>query len=106
MYDGTLHVGWISYMFAVKIVVIYIIYILYVCCEIYLYMSYIFVMRIVGFNKKQKKSQYAGSLPSATDGNGLFAVSRRRQRSDVAASCASWELTHLVNLPTVADGKE
>ena len=90
-------------MFAVKIVVIYI---LYVCCEIYLYMSYIFVMKIVGFNKKQKKSQYAGSLPSATDGNGLFVVCRGRQRGHVASSCASWELTHLVSLPTVADGKE
>ena len=63
-------------------------------------------MKIVGFNKKQKKSQYAGSLSSATDGNGIFAISRRRQRSHVAANCASWELTHLVSLPTVADGKE
>ena len=63
-------------------------------------------MKIVGFNKKQKKSQYAGSLPSATDGNGLFAVCRGRQRSHVAANCASWELTHLVSLPTVADGKD
>ena len=62
-------------------------------------------MKIVGL-KKQKKRQYAGSLPSATDGNGLFAVSRRRQRSHVAANCASWELTHLVSLPTVADGKD
>ena len=69
-------------------------------------MSYIFVMKIVGFNKKQKKDQYAGSLPSATDGNELFAVCRGRQRSHVASSCASWELTHLVSLPTVADGKE
>ena len=79
MYDGTLHVGWISYMFAVKIVVIYIIYILYVCCEIYPHMSYIFVMKIVGFNKKQIKEPTwealcrlpptaTGSLPSATDG--------------------------------------
>ena len=102
MLDGYL----ICLLFAVKIVVIYIIYILYVCCEIYLYMSYIFVMKIVGFNKKQKKSQYADSLPSATDGNGLFAVYRGRQRGHVASSCASWELTHLVNLPTVADGKE
>ena len=84
-------------------------YVLDICdmnaCEIYLYMSYIFAVKIVGFNKNRKKSQYAGSLPSATDGNGLFAVCRGRQRSHVASSCASWELTHLVSLPTVADGK-
>ena len=72
----------------------------------YIYMSYIFSVQIVGFNKKQKKTQYAGSLPSATDGKELFAVRRRRQRSHVAANCASWELTHLVSLPTVADGKD
>ena len=69
-------------------------------------MSYIFAVKIVGFNKKQKKSQYAGSLPSATDGKALFAVCRGRQRGHVASSCASWELTHLVSLPTVADGKD
>ena len=69
-------------------------------------MSYIFAVKIVGFNKKQKKSQYAGSLPSATDGNGLFAVCSGRQRGHVAANCASWEMTHLVSLPTVADGKD
>ena len=69
-------------------------------------MSYIFVMKLVGFNKNRKKSQYAGSLPSATDGNGLFAVGRGRQRRHVASSCASWELTRLVSLPTVVDGKD
>ena len=74
--------------------------------EIYLYMSYIFAVKIVGFKKTGKKSHYAGSLPSATDGKELFAVRRRRQRSHVAANCASWELTHLVSLPTVADGKD
>ena len=74
--------------------------------EIYLYMSYIFSVQIVGFNKNRKNSQYAGSLPSATDGKELFAVCGRRQRSHVAANCASWELTHLVSLPTVADGKD
>src|SRR3954468_809257 len=74
--------------------------------EIYLYMSYIFALKIVGFKKTEKKSQYAGSLPSATDGKGFFAVSRGRQRSHVAANCASWELTNLVSLPTVADGKD
>ena len=47
-----------------------------------------------------------GSLPSATDGNGLFAVCRGRKKRHVASSCASWELTHLVSLPTVADGKD
>ena len=67
-------------------------------------MSYIFAVKIVGFKKKQKKRKYAGSLPSATDGNGLFANSRGRQMRHVAANCASWELTHLVSLPTVADG--
>ena len=60
-------------------------------------MSYIFAMKIVGFKKIEKKSQYK---PSATDGNGLFAVSRGRQGSHVAANCASWELSHLVSLPT------
>ncbi len=67
---------------------------------------YVICVQIVGFNKKQKKRQYAGSLPSATDGKELFAVRRRRQRSHVAANCASWELTHFVSLPTVADGKD
>ena len=73
---------------------------------------------MVGYKKKQeKKSQYTGSLPSATDGNGFFAVSHGRQRSHVAANCASWELTHLLIclqwqttkvgriLPSAADGK-
>ena len=93
-------------MFAVKIVVIYILCDGTLPCEIYLYMPYIFSVKIVGFNKKtEKKTQYAGSLPSATDGNGPFAVCRGPQRSHVASSCASWELTHLVSLPTVADGK-
>ena len=69
-------------------------------------MSYIFAVKIVGFTKTEKKRQYAGSLPSATDGNGLFAVCRGRQRRHVASSYASWELTHLVSLPTVADGKD
>ena len=68
-------------------------------------MSYIFAVKIVGFRKNKKKSQYTGSLPSATDGNGLFAVRRGRQTGHVAANCASWELTHLASLPTVADGK-
>ena len=56
--------------------------------------------------KNRKNRQYAGSLPSATDGKELFAVCRGRQRSHVAANCASWELTHLVSLPTVADDKD
>ena len=79
-------------------------YVLDMCWIWNLYMWY--VLQIVGFNKKQKNRQYAGSLPSATDGKELFAVYRGRQRSHVAANCASWELTHLVSLPTVADGKE
>ena len=60
-------------------------------CEIYLYMSYIFAVKIVGFKRTRKKSQYAGSLPSATDGKGLFAISSGRQRGHVAGNCASWE---------------
>ena len=69
-------------------------------CHIY------FLCKLWDLTKNRKNRQYAGSLPSATDGNGLFAVSRRRQRSHMAANCASWELTHLVSLPTVADGKD
>ena len=69
-------------------------------------MYHLFAVKMVGYKKKQKKRGNAGSLPSATNGNGLFAVRRGRQRSHVAANCASWELTHLVSLPTVADGKE
>ena len=48
-------------------------------CEIYLYMSYIFAVKIVGFNKKTEKRANmqalcrlpptaTGSLPSAADG--------------------------------------
>ena len=85
------YISYISYMFAVKYIYI---------CHIYLW------WKLLDLIKNRKKSQYAGSLPSATDGNGLFAVSRRRQRSHVAANCASWELTHLVSLPTVADDKD
>ena len=73
----------------------------------YIYICHIYLLwKLLDLIKNRKKSQYAGSLPSATDGNGLFAVSRRRQRSHMAANCASWELTHLVSLPTVADGKD
>ena len=48
----------------------------YVCCEIalwniYIYMSYIFAVKIVGFNKKQKKEPICR----------LFAVCHRRQRA-------------------------
>ena len=60
---------------------------------------------MVGYKKKTQKRGNAGSLPSATDGNGLFAVRGGRQRSHEATTCASWQLTHLVSLPTVADGK-
>ena len=65
-----------------------------------------FLCKLWDLIKNRKNRQYAGSLPSATDGKELFAVRRRRQRSHVAANCASWELTHLVSLPTVADGKD
>ena len=53
-------------------------------------MSYIFAVKIVGL-KKEKKTQYAGSLPSATDDKGLFAISSGRQRGHVAGNCASSE---------------
>ena len=50
-------------------------YVLDICdmnaCEIYLYMSYIFAVKIVGFNKKQKKEPICR----------LFAVCHRRQRA-------------------------
>ena len=69
-------------------------------------MYHLFAVKMVGYKKKTQKRGNAGSLPSATDGNGLFAVCHGRQRGHVASSCASWELTHLVSLPTVADGKE
>ena len=69
-------------------------------CHIY------FLCKLWDLTKNRKNRQYAGSLPSATDGKELFAVCRGRQRSHVAANCASWELTHLVSLPTVADGKD
>ena len=68
-------------------------------------MYHLFAVKMVGYKKKKKKRGNAGSLPSATNGNGLFAVRRGRQRSHVATTCASWQLTHLVSLPTVADGK-
>ena len=65
-----------------------------------------FLCKLWDLIKNRKNRQYAGSLLSATDGKELFAVCCRRQRSHVAANCASWELTHLVSLPTVADGKD
>ena len=68
-------------------------------------MYHLFAVKMVGYKKKQKKRGNVGSLPSATDGNGLFAVCRGRQRSHVATTGASWQLTHLVSLPTVADDK-
>ena len=72
------------------------------CLVKYIYICHIYLLwKLLDLIKNRKKSQYAGSLPSATDGNGLFAVCRGRQRGHVASSCASWELTHLVNLPTV-----
>ena len=69
-------------------------------------MYHLFAVKMVGYKKnRRKKRGNAGSLPSATDGNGLFAVRGGQQRSHVATTCASWQLTHLVSLPTVADGK-
>ena len=72
----------------------------------YIYTCHIYLeWKLFDLIKNRKNSQYAGSLPSATDGKELFAVCRGRQRSHVAANCASWELTHLVSLPTVGDDK-
>ena len=68
-------------------------------------MYHLFAVKMVGYKKKQKKRGNAGSLPSATDGNEFFAVRGGRQRSHVAITCASWQLTHFICLPTVADGK-
>ena len=61
----------------------------------YIYMSYIFSVKIEGFNKKQKKTQYAGSLPSAADG----------KEDTWHQAVLLGRLTNLVSLPTVADGK-
>ena len=55
------------------------VYVIYICCE-------------NCWSKKQKKKrQYAGSLPSATDGKEIFPISSGRQRCHVAGNCASWE---------------
>ena len=59
-------------------------------CDIYL-LSYIFAVKIVGVKKTEQKRQYAGSLPSATDGKEIFAISSGRQRGHVTGNCASWE---------------
>ena len=55
------------------------IYVIYICCE------------NCWIKKNRKKRQYAASLPSATDGKGLFAISSGWQRGHVAGNCASWE---------------
>ena len=70
-------------------------------------MSYIFAVKIVGFNIKQKKRANMqalcrlpptakGSLPSAADG----------KEDTLQATVLPGRLTNLVSLPTVADGKE
>ena len=46
----------------------------------YIYICHIYLWwKLLDLIKNWKKSQYAGSLPSATDGNGLFAVCSGRQ---------------------------
>ena len=70
------------------------------------YETYIFSVQIVGFNKKQKKQTICRLFAVCHRRQRAFAVCRGRQRSHVAANCASWELTHLVSLPTVADDKD
>ena len=67
----------------------------------YIYICHIFAVKIAGFKKTEKEAP----LPSAADGKGTFPVCRGWQRSHAAATCAPWELTHLVSLPTAADGK-
>ena len=105
MYDGTMHVGYLICL--LWKLLSYISYVIELCLVKYIYICHIyFLWKLLDLIKNRKKTQYAGSLPSATDGNGPFAVCRGRQRSHVASSCASWELTHLVSLPTVADGKD
>ena len=79
--DETLHCnmyGWNLLMYEwieLAYVWMYGTYVLDICdmnaCEIYLYMSYIFAVKIVGFNKKQKKEPICR----------LFAVCHRRQRA-------------------------
>ena len=55
-------------------------YVIYICCE------------NCWSKKTKKKRQYAGSLPSATDGKEIFAISSGRQRGHMAGNCASWEV--------------
>ena len=68
----------------------------------YIYIYVIYLLWKLLDLKKQKKE---APLPSAADGKGSFAVCRGRQRSHAAATCAPWELTHLVSLPIAADVK-
>ena len=74
-------------------------------CDGYICVVIIFVVIIVGYKKNRKKKRQCRSLPSAADGKDTFAVGGRRQRGHVAPTCASWEMGHLANLPTVADGQ-
>ena len=67
--------------------------------------KYIYVIYLLWKLLDLKKQKKEAPLPSAADGKGAFAVCRGRQRSHAAATCAPWELTHLVSLPTAADGK-
>ena len=84
----------------------YIFAVIYICCE------------NCWSKKNRKKRQYAGSLPSATDGKEIFAISSAWQRGHVAGNCASWEADlfgqfansgwrqrEKKTLPTAADGK-
>ena len=112
--DETLHCnmyGWNLLMYEQCVWLKLMWYVIWNLCAGYVIWKYIYICHIYflcklwDLIKNRKNSQYAGSLPSATDGNGLFAVSHRRQRSHVAANCASWELAHLVSLPTVANDK-
>ena len=73
--------------------------------EIYLYMSYIFAVKIVGLKKQKKRDNMQalcrlpptakGSLPSAADG----------KEATWQATVLPGRLTNLVSLPSVADGK-
>ena len=74
--------------------------------EIYLYMSYIFAVKIVGLKKQKKRDNMQalcrlpptakGSLPSAADD----------KEATWQATVLPGRLTNLVSLPSVADDKE
>ena len=73
-------------------------------CDIYL-LSYIFAVKIVGLKKIEKRANMQALCRLPPTAMASLPTSRGRQMRHVAANCASWELTHLVSLPKVADDK-